>query len=253
MRSEQPSRADLTLPGDQRKLLDAVLATGKPVVVAHMNERPLDLTGVFEKVPAILEAWYPGSRGGIAVARALFGDVNRGGKTPVTWPRSVGQVPIYYALNLSHSPEGQRRRYFDAPSTPPFPFGLGLSYTSFTIAPPTLDKPELTPGGKIIVAATLTNTGARAGDEVVQLYVHQRAGRASRPVRLLQGFQRVSLNAGESRTLSVTLDESNIRSWNTAERGQVIDPDVFDLWIGNNSLADDHITFNVGGKTRAVK
>lgn len=253
MSSEQASRADLTLPGDQRKLLDAVLATGKPVVVVLMNGRPLDLTGVYDKVPAILEAWYPGSRGGTAVARALFGDVNPGGKTPVTWPRSVGQVPNYYAHNLSHSPEGQGTRYFDAPSTPRFPFGFGLSYTSFTIAPPTLNKAELAPGGMITVSTMLTNTGARAGDEVVQLYIHQRAGRASRPVRLLQGFQRVSLNPGESRQLNFTLDESNVRYWNSAERGWVIDPGVFDLWIGNSSLADSHTTFVVGGSARTAK
>jgi len=253
MSSEQASRADLALPGDQRKLLDAVLATGKPVVVVLMNGRPLDLAGVYEKVPAILEAWYPGSRGGTAVARALFGDVNPGGKTPVTWPRSVGQVPTYYAHNLSHSPEGQGTRYFDAPSTPRFPFGFGLSYTSFTIAMPKLDTPELAPGGKITVSTTLTNTGARAGDEVVQLYIHQRAGRASRPVRLLQGFQRISLNPGESRPLSFTLDESNVRYWNSAEHGWVIDPGVFDLWVGNSALAENHITFTVGGKARAAR
>ncbi|GGA37539.1 beta-glucosidase BglX [Sphingomonas psychrolutea] len=253
MSSEQASRSDLTLPGDQRKLLDAVLATGKPVVVVLMNGRPLDLTGVYDKVPAILEAWYPGSRGGTAVARALFGDVNPGGKTPVTWPRSVGQVPTYYAHNLSHNPEGQGTRYFDASSTPRFPFGFGLSYTRFTIAPRTLDKAELSPGGKVMVSTTLTNIGARVGDEVVQLYIHQRAGRASRPVRLLQGFQRVSLNPGESRHVSFTLDESNVRYWNSAERGWVIDPGVFDLWVGNSSQADGHITFTVGGSARAAK
>ena len=251
MSSEQASRTDLALPGDQRKLLDAVLATGKPVVVVLMNGRPLDLTGVYEKVPAILEAWYPGSRGGTAVARALFGDVNPGGKTPVTWPRSVGQVPTYYARNLTHNPETADRRYWDAPSTPLIPFGFGLSYTSFTIAPPTLDKAELAPGGRIIVSTMVTNSGKRAGDEVVQLYIHQRAGRQSRPIRLLQGFQRVTLAPGESRQLSFTLDESNVRYWNSVERGWVIDPGVFDAWIGNSSQATEHMTFTVGGAARA--
>jgi beta-glucosidase len=253
MSSEQASRSDLTLPGDQRKLLDMVMATGKPVVVVLMNGRPLDLTGVYEKVPAILEAWYPGSQGGTAVARALFGDVNPGGKTPVTWPRSVGQVPIYYAHNLSHSPEGQGTRYFDAPSTPLIPFGFGLSYTSFTIAPPTLDKPELAAGGKVTVSTTVTNTGARDGDEVVQLYVHQRAGRASRPVRLLQGFQRITLAVRESRKVYFTLDESNVRYWNAVEHDWVIDPGTFDIWVGNSSLADAHTTFTVGGSPRSAK
>ena len=250
MSSEQASRSDLTLPGDQRKLLDAVQATGKPVVLVLLNGRPLDLTGVYDKVPAILEAWYPGSRGGTAVARALFGDVNPGGKTPVTWPRSVGQVPIYYAHNLSHSPEGQGTRYWDAASTPLFPFGFGLSYTSFSIAPPTLDKPELAPGGRITVSTTVSNTGARAGDEVVQLYIHQRAGRASRPVRLLQGFQRVSLAPGETRQVNFTLDETNVRYWNAVERDWVIDPGEFDIWVGNSSMAEGHTTFKVGGNPR---
>jgi beta-glucosidase len=253
MASEQASRSDLTLPGDQRKLLDAVLATGKPVVVVLINGRPLDIDGVYDKVPAILEAWYPGSRGGTAVARALFGDINPGGKTPVTWPRSVGQVPTYYAHNLTHSPEDQGRRYWDALSTPRFPFGFGLSYTSFTIAAPTLDKPDLTPGGTLVVSTIVTNTGARVGDEVVQLYVHQRAGRASRPVRLLQGFERVTLMPGESRQLRFTLDDSNVRYWNAADHGWVIDPGLFDLWIGNSSMASEHTTFTVTGVPRAAR
>ncbi len=253
MASEQASRSDLTLPGDQRKLLDAVLATGKPVVVVLVNGRPLDLTGLYDKVPAILEAWYPGSRGGAAVARALFGDVNPGGKTPVTWPRSVGQVPTYYAHNLTHNPDTAGLRYWDAPSTPLFPFGFGLSYTNFSIAAPTLDKAELAPGGRITVSTTITNTGARTGDEVVQLYIHQRAGRASRPVRLLQGFQRVSLAPGESRQLHFALDESNVRYWNSVERAWVIDPGAFDLWLGNSSRAELHTTFTVGGSPRIAK
>lgn len=253
MSSEQGSRSDLVLPGDQRKLLDAVLATGKKVVVVLMNGRPLDLTGVYEKVPAILEAWLPGSQGGTAVARALFGDVNPGGKTPVTWPRTVGQVPTYYARNLTHNPGTIATRYWDSSSTPLFPFGFGLSYTSFSIAPPTLDKAELTHGGKIIVSTTVTNIGLRAGDEVVQLYIHQRAGRASRPVRLLQGFQRISLAPGESRKVEFTLDESNVRYWSSAEKGWVIDPGTFDLWVGNSSTANLHTTFTVGGKPRPAR
>lgn len=250
MSSEQASRSDLALPGEQRKLLDAVIATGTKVVVVLMNGRPLDLSGMYDKVPAILEAWYPGSYGGTAVARALFGDVNPGGKSPVTWPRTVGQVPTYYAQNLTHNPDTIAARYWDAPSTPRIPFGFGLSYTSFTIAPPTISAPELAPGGHITVSTTVTNTGQRAGDEVVQLYIHQRAGRSSRPVRLLQGFQRVSLAPGETRKVDFTLDEKNVRYWNSVERDWVIDPGEFDIWVGNSSLADSHATFTVGGKPR---
>jgi len=253
MSSEQGSRSDLTLPGDQRKLLDAVLTTGKPVVLVLMNGRPLDLTGVYDKVSAILEAWYPGSRGGAAVARTLFGDVNPGGKTPVSWLRSVGQVPTYYAHDLSHNPDTADKRYWDTPSTTPlFPFGFGLSYTSFSIAAPQVEPADLAPGGRVIVSTTVVNTGERAGDEVVQLYVHQRGGRASRPIRLLQGFQRVSLKPGESRQLSFALDESNVRYWNSVEHAWVIDPGRFDVWVGNSSRAEGHSTFNVGGSPRTV-
>ena len=253
MASEQGSRSDLTLPGDQRKLLDAVLAIGKPVVVVLINGRPLDLTGVYDKVPAILEAWYPGSRGGAAVARTLFGDVNPGGKTPVSWPRTVGQIPTYYAHNLTHNPDTANKRYWDTLITGPlFPFGFGLSYTRFTIAPPQLDRATLAPGGRITVSTTVTNSGDRAGDEVVQLYVHQRAGRASRPVRLLEGFQRVSLKPGESRQVTFPLDESSVRYWNSVTRGWVIDPGTFDLWLGNSSQADGHTTFEVGGPPRSA-
>jgi beta-glucosidase len=253
MSSEQGSRSDLVLPGDQRKLLDAVLATGKKVVVVLVNGRPLDLTGVYDKVPAILEGWHGGVRGGTAIARGLFGDVNPGGKTPVTWPRSVGQVPTYYAHNLTHNPDTIKTRYWDAPSTPLIPFGFGLSYTNFAIGAPSMDKAELAPGGKITISTTVTNTGKRTGDEVVQLYVHQRAGRASRPVRLLQGFKRVTLAPGETRKVDFTLDESNVRYWNSVERGWVIDPGEFDIWVGNSSNADAHTTFKVGSIPRASR
>lgn len=187
------------------------------------------------------------------MARELFGDVNPGGKTPVTWPRSVGQVPTYYAHNLSHSPEGQNSRYWDVASSPQFPIGFGLSYTGFAIKAPTLDKIELVPGGRIVVSAKVTKTGQRADDEVVQLYIHQRAGRASRPVRLLQGFQRVSLAPGASSEVKFTLDASNVRYWNSVEHGWVIDPGEFDIWVGNSSNAEGHTTFKVGGKPRMSK
>ena len=130
--------------------------------------------------------------------------------------------------------------------------GYGLSYSTFTIAPPVLDKPKLGPGGRIVVSTTITNTGARAGDEIIQLYLHQRAGRASRPVRLLEGFQRVSLSAGEARQLNFTIDETNVQYWNAGTRSWVIDPGVFDLWLGINSLANLHTTFTGGGKARAA-
>lgn len=250
MSGEGASRSDLTLPGDQMKLFDAVMALGKPVVVVTMSGRPLALGAVLERAPAVLHTWFGGTRGGTAIARTLFGDVNPGGKLPVTWPRSVGQVPIYYAHNTTHMPQDQGKRYWDIPSTPQFEFGYGLSYTRFTIGAPKLDTPVLQPGGRVTVSTTVTKGGDRAGDEVVQLYIHQQAGRASRPVRELKGFQRVTLKPGETRTVSFTLDESSVQYWNAAERGWVIDPGTFDIWVGSSSNAQNHGQFSVGGAPR---
>lgn len=252
MSGEGASRSDLKLPGDQLKLFDAVIATGKPVVVVTMSGRPLELTGVIDKAPAILHAWYGGTRGGTATARALFGDVNPGGKLPVTWPRTVGQVPIYYAHNTTHAPKDQAKRYWDIPSSPQFEFGYGLSYTRFEIGTPTVTG-RVTSTGKVTVSTTIANIGQRTGDEVVQLYIHQRAGRASRPVRELKGFQRVTLRPGERRTLSFLLDETSVKYWNAAVKGWVVDPGTFDVWVGASSNATAHATFEVGGPARAAK
>jgi beta-glucosidase len=251
MSGEGASRSDLKLPGDQLRLFEAVMALGKPVVVVTMSGRPLELGPVLDRAPAVLHAWYGGTRGGAAVARTLFGDVNPGGKLPVTWPRTVGQVPIYYAHNTTHAPKDQGKRYWDIPSTPQFEFGYGLSYTDFTIGAPTLDQATLAPGGHIRVSTVVTNTGKRVGDQVVQLYIHQQAGRASRPVRELKGFQRVTLQPGERRTVSFDLDETSIQYWSSATKGWMIDPGTFDLWVGASSNADSHATFTAGGEPRA--
>lgn len=253
MSGENASRSDLKLPGDQIKLFSALKALGKPVIVVTMSGRPLELGEVLDQSPAILHAWYGGSRGGVAIARALFGDVNPGGKLPITWPRSVGQVPIYYAHNTTHAPKDQSKRYWDIPSTPQFEFGYGLSYTNFTISPPNLDKTALVPGGKVTVSATITNAGRRTGDEVVQLYIHQQAGRASRPVRELKGFRRVTLQPGERRTVTFDLDETSVRYWNAAVKDWVVDPGKFDVWLGNSSNTTNHGTFDVSGAPRTVK
>ena len=251
MSGEGASRADLKLPGNQLKLFDAITAMGKKVVVVTMSGRPLELDQVLARSPAILHAWYGGTRGGTAIARALFGDVNPGGKLPVTWPRSVGQVPIYYAHNTTHGPKEQGKRYWDIPSTPQFEFGYGLSYTSFAMTPPVVAGGQLAPGGKITVSTQVTNTGTRAGDEVVQLYIHQRAGRASRPVRELKGFQRITLQPGEQRQVSFDLDEGSVQYWSAAERGWVIDPGTFDLWVGSSSDTKNSGQFTVSGAPRA--
>jgi beta-glucosidase len=183
MSAEYASRSSLKLSNGQEELLEAVAATGKPVVLVLINGRPLDITWAAGHVPAILEAWYPGSEGGRGIADILFGDANPSGHLPVSWPRSSGQLPLYYNHNLTQNPETSpnfKSRYWDLPSTPLYPFGYGLSYTSFSF-----DNLKVTPtvrvGNTIEVSADVTNTGGRAGDAVVQLYIHQRAGSASRP------------------------------------------------------------------------
>src|ERR1019366_7911354 len=204
MRSEAASRATLDLPGIQEQMLEAVAGSGKPVVLVLENGRPLDIRWAAEHVPAILESWYPGTEGGNAVADVLFGDVTPGGKLPVSWPRTAGQEPLYYNHNLTHEPESRPNftsRYWDISSKPLYPFGYGLSYSTFTYDNVRLDKNNVAAGQAVQVSVDVTNTSQVAGDAVAQVYIHQRAGSASRPVRELKGFQRITLAPGEKRTL----------------------------------------------------
>ena len=235
MIGEMASRSSLELPGRQLELLQAVAATGTPVVLLVVNGRPLDLRWAAEHVPAILDVWYPGTSGGTAVANLLFGDVSPGGKLPFTWPRTVGQVPMTYSHTRSHEPENQGRRYWDEESTPLFPFGYGLSYGRFTYGDLTVDPPAVPTDGTVTVTVEVTNTGDRAADEVVQLYLHQRHGTASRPVRELKGFRRVALAPGESRTVSFPVGPDERRYWNAAARDWVLDASTFDVGVGGDS------------------
>jgi beta-glucosidase len=173
------------------------------------------------------------------VADLLFGDANPGGKLPVTFPRTVGQVPIYYAHTLTHQPEGSPgfvSRYWDEPSSPLYPFGYGLSYTTFKISNLKVENHK--------VSVDVQNTGARAGDEVVQLYIHQKSGRASRPVRLLKGFERVTLAPGESKTVHFTLTDDELSYWSATDRKWVHDRSDFDVWVGSDSNATLHGTLS---------
>ncbi|MCC6792306.1 MAG: glycoside hydrolase family 3 C-terminal domain-containing protein [Thermomicrobiales bacterium] len=242
---ERSSRSSLELPGRQLDLLRAVVATGTPVVLLVMNGRPLDLRWAAEHVPAILDIWYPGTQGGTAVANLLFGDVAPGGKLPFSWPRTVGQVPMFYGHTVSHDPERQGERYWDEASTPLFPFGHGLSYGRFTYDNLALDRGRIAAGETLTVSVDVTNSGARAGDEVAQLYIHQRHGRAARPVRELKGFQRVELAPGETRRLHFTLGPDELRYWHALERAWVIDPATFDVWVGGDSHATIGTSFQV--------
>jgi beta-glucosidase len=245
MIGEAASRSSLELPGRQLELLQAVVATGTPVVLLVMNGRPLDLRWAAEHVPAILDIWYPGTCGGLAVANLLFGDVAPGGKLPFTWPRVVGQVPMVYSHTISHEPANQGRRYWDEPSTPLFPFGFGLSYGRFDYANVTVDRLTSSTADTVIVSVEVTNTAAHAGADVVQLYIHQRTGTASRPARELKGFQRISLAAHETRTVHLPIGPMERRYWNAAARDWVTDASVFDVWIGSDSTATLSTSFDV--------
>jgi beta-glucosidase len=247
MSAESASRASLRLSNGQQELLEAVFATGKPLVLVLINGRPLDISWAVEHVPAILEAWYPGSQGGNGIADVLFGDANPSGHLPVSWPRSTGQTPLYYSHNLTQLPETSpdfKSRYWDVRSTPLYPFGHGLSYTTFAF-----DNLEVTPaarvGNTIDVSADVTNTGKRAGDTVVQLYIHQRAGSASRPVRQLKGFERLTLEPGTKQTVHFTLGKDELQFWSPPLKRWVVEPEQFDLWVGGDSTASLHGEFRL--------
>lgn len=247
MSGEAASRSSLKLSNGQEELLEAVVATGKPVVLVLVNGRPLEISWATEHVPAILEAWYPGSQGGNGIADVLFGDANPAGHLPVSWPRSTGQLPLYYSHNLTQLPETApnfKSRYWDILSTPLYPFGYGLSYTTFSF-----DNLQVTPtarvGTTIEVSADVTNTGSRAGDAVVQLYLHQRAGSASRPVRQLKGFERVPLDPGAKRTVHFTLGKDELQYWSAIRKGWIVEPEQFDVWLGEDSNASLHGEFRL--------
>lgn len=248
MSSEAASRATLELPGKQQKLLEQVAALGKPVVLVIVAGRPLNITWASEHVPAIVEAWQPGTEAGNAIADILFGDANPGGKLPVSWPRIAGQEPLYYSHTLTHAPEGSqfgRPRYWEGINGPLYPFGYGLSYTTFSISSLKLGKHELRVGEQMEVTADVENTGTVAGDEVVQLYIHQRAGSTSRPVRELKGFERIALKPGEKKMVHFKLGKDELTYWSSGKRDWVEETEEFDVWVGNDSTARERATFKV--------
>ncbi len=222
-------RTDVTLVGEQEELVRAVVATGVPTVVVLIHGRPLAVGWIAENVPAILDGWYLGQETGTAVARALFGEVNPGGKLPVTIPRSVGQVPVFY----NHKPTA-RRGYLFASKEPLWPFGFGLSYTSFALEEPRLDRAEIAPGESATLSMDLVNEGERAGDEVVQLYVRDRYSSVTRPVKELKGFRRVTLGPGERRTVSFPVGPAELQFFDRAME-RVVEPGEFELMVGFDS------------------
>ncbi len=250
MAGEAASRSSLDLPGRQLELLKAVVALGKPVVLILLNGRPLSIVWAAENVQAILEAWEPGTEGGNAVADILFGDANPGGKLPVTLPRSAGQSPIYYAHTLTHAPEGSfmySSRYWDSPTKPLYPFGYGLSYTSFSVDNLQVSSATIAVGETLSVSADVTNTGRVAGDEVVQLYIHQKWGSDSRPLRELKGFERVTLQPRETKTVTFQLGPAELRYWSSSAGKWVQNAAEFDVWVGSDLEATLQAKFEVTG------
>ena len=248
MAHEASSRTNLTLPESQKKLLAALKTTGKPLVLVLMNGRALALVHEDQQADALLETWFSGTEGGNAIADVLFGDYNPSGKLPVSFPRSVGQIPIYY----NHLPTGRpynaakpnkyTSHYYDEVNGPLYPFGYGLSYTSFRVSPVTLSSPTMPRNGKVEASVTVTNTGKRDGATVVQLYLNDKVASVSRPVKELRGFKRIMLKAGESQTVRFPIDVDALKFWNQ-QMQQVAEPGKFKVMIGLDSVRTQDAEF----------
>jgi beta-glucosidase len=227
---EGQDRAFLDLPGNQEELIREVAATGKPVVVILLAGSPVTMQHWIDRVPAILDAWYPGQEGGTAIADALFGDVNPGGKLPMTFPLSVGQCPTYYNLE----PSGRGYDYVDLSGRPQFPFGFGLSYTTFSYTNLHVSSEAITKAESITVSFDVENTGKVAGDDVPQLYLHQSVSSIVRPMKELEDFSRITLAPGEKKTVSFTLKPDQMAIWNEKMK-RVIEKGKFEVMIGASS------------------
>jgi beta-glucosidase len=247
---EASSRSDIDLPGQQTALIQAIAATGKPYVVVLMNGRPLTLGWVADNAPALLEAWFPGTEGGNAVADVLFGKVNPGGKLPMSFPRNVGQIPISYNELPTGRPADPNNKYtsqyLDVPNSPQYPFGYGLSYTTFSLSNLRLSAAGISPSGTVTVSADITNTGSVAGDDVAQLYIHQDGTTILQPVRRLEGFQRVTLAPGQVKTVTFTLGRNEIGFYNNLGQFEV-DPGTVDVYLGDSSTGGLQGQFTVQG------
>lgn len=234
---EARDRATLGLPGVQEELVRAVYETGTPIVLVLINGRPVTLGWMAEQIPAILEAWFPSEEGAQAIVDVLFGKANPGGKLPISFPREVGQIPVFY----SHPPSGGRSNwkvdYVETPVTPLYPFGYGLSYTTFELSNLAIDSTNASAGGNVDIRVTVTNTGEQAGDEVVQLYTHQDVWGITRPVKELKGFRRVHLLPGERKTVTFHLPV-NLLAFLDRTNALTVAPGDVDVMIGNSS---DHL------------
>jgi beta-glucosidase len=251
MSGEAASRSSLDLPGRQLDLVKAIHATGKPTIVVLMNGRPLTINWIAENAPAVLETWFAGTQGGAAIADVLFGDVNPGGKLPVTFPRAVGQLPLYYNhKNTGRPPDANNKytsKYLDVAWTPLFPFGHGLSYTQFRLTNLQLSAQMISLDGRLTLSVEVENTGRRTGDEVVQLYITDVASSVTRPVKELKGFERVTLRAGEKRRVQFTLTPQHLGFYNREMRF-VVEPGAFKVMVGTSSEGGLEAGFEVVGR-----
>ena len=234
-------RDSLDLVGEQQALFDALRALGKPLVVVLINGRPASTVTIAEQANALLEGWYLGEQGGNAMADVLFGTMNPGGKLPLTIPRSVGQLPMFYNIKPS-----ARRGYLFDTTAPLYPFGFGLSYTTFEIGAPKLSSDHISVDGSVTVSVPVRNTGSRDGDETVQLYVHQLVGSVTRPIKELKAFERVSVAAGATKTVTFTLTPESFRMWNI-EMQRVVEPGAFELMVGPSSVDLKTAVLHIGG------
>ncbi|HBO6318234.1 TPA: beta-glucosidase BglX, partial [Pseudomonas aeruginosa] len=250
MAHEASSRTDLRIPASQRRLLKALKATGKPLVLVLMNGRPLSLGWEQENADAILETWFSGTEGGNAIADVLFGEHNPSGKLTMSFPRSVGQVPVYYNhLNtgrpMDHDNPGKyTSRYFDEANGPLYPFGYGLSYTEFSLSPLRLSSERLARGATLEARVTLSNSGKRAGATVVQLYLQDPVASLSRPVKELRGFRKVMLEPGESREIVFRLGEADLKFYDSQLR-HTAEPGEFKVFVGLDSAQTESRSFTL--------
>ena len=251
MSGESSSRADISIPAVQQRLLKALLKTGKPVVLVLFAGRPMVINWESKEVPAILNVWFGGSEAGFAIADVLFGDKNPSGKLTTTFPQHVGQVPIYYAHKSTGRPLGQgrwfekfRSNYLDVPNEPTYPFGYGLSYTNFSYSDLTLSSKSIKFGMKLNIDVKVTNTGTREGREVVQLYIRDKVGSITRPVKELKGFEKITLRPGESKVVRFTITDKDLAFYNNALKFAA-ESGEFDVMVGGNSVETLKATFNL--------
>jgi beta-glucosidase len=257
---EARSRAFLDLPGAQEELVEEIAKAGKPVVTVILAGRPLTFSRVAAQSAAILYAWHPGTMGGPALVEILFGDRGPSGRLPITFPRTVGQIPVYYAhLNTGRpastaelgipignpvEPQGYTSKYLDVDFTPAYPFGFGLSYSEIEYSPPRVSSSALRRGGSVVVSAEVSNRGRREAEEVVQFYVRDLVASVARPVRELKGYRRIRLAAGQKQTISFTVTEEQLAFYN-ASMQRVAEPGEFQAWIGPDSASGAPVVFRL--------